>query len=119
MEGEIILPRFKSEYTVSLNEALQALGMAVAFDPDHADFASMCPMPSNLNIYIYQVKHRTYMQVNEEGTEAAAATAVGMKSRALMPMDTFTMIVDRPFCCAIRDNETGTILFLGSIVDPQ
>ncbi len=109
--GDIVLPRFKLEYGISLNEALKALGMALAFD-GRADFEEMCP-----GVFIGQVRHRTFVQVNEEGTQAAAATAV-MMIRA-MPAETFTMIVNRPFFCAIRDNQTGTLLFMGSIADPQ
>ena len=109
--GDIVLPRFKVEYSVSLNNALKALDMQVAFDA-RADFEEMCP-----GVFIGEVRHKTFVEVNEEGAEAAAATVV-MMLRA-MPAETFTMIVDRPFFCAIRDNATGTMLFMGSIVDPQ
>jgi serine protease inhibitor len=117
MEGDIALPRLKLDYEATLNEALKALGMAIAFDRNRANFERMCPSPPRL--YIDQVKHKTFVEINEEGTEAAAVTSVEMKATAMPPPEKhFTMVVDRPFFFAIRDNDTGTILFVGSIVEP-
>lgn len=114
LEGEIGLPRFKFEYEASLNGALKTLGMAVAFDPAEADFGGMRPVPPNL--FISEVKHKTFVEVNEEGTEAAAATSVEMRLTA-MP-ERFNMIVDRPFFFAIVDDKTDSILFIGSVSEP-
>lgn len=111
-KGNIILPRFKIEYGISLRDILKGLGMDIAFRTQ-ADFEEMCP-----GVFIGEAIHKAFVEVNEEGTEAAAATAVVMM-RAVAPSAPFNMVVDRPFFCAIRDDETGTILFLGSIVDPQ
>ena len=108
-EQEILLPRFKLEYKTLLNESLKALGMGVAFGGG-ADFGGMC---SN-GVSISRVLHNTFVEVNEEGTEAAAATIVEMMKSSLPQR----MVVDRPFFCAIRDNETGAILFMGSIFNP-
>ena len=118
-EGTIKLPRFRAECDFSLNDALKALGMGVAFDDQRADFGAMCPIPPN--VWIEQVKHKTFVEVNEEGTEAAAVTSVEMGATAapMEPEPPFKMVVDHPFFCAIRDNETGTILFMGAIVDPK
>lgn len=113
-QGEIVLPRFKVEYAAELRKALTTLGMGIAFDEMRADFSAMTPPPA----FISRVIHKTFMEVNEEGTEAAAATVV-MISKGIMHSMPFQMVVDRPFFCAIRDNTTGTILFMGSIVDPQ
>ncbi|MEQ8381862.1 MAG: serpin family protein [Coleofasciculus sp. A1-SPW-01] len=114
-DGSIVLPRFKLEYEIQLNEALKALGMDVAFDR-RADFSNM----TEADVLINQVKHKTFVEVNEEGTEAAAATSVGMVlTSAAIPQTPFEMVVDRPFFCAIRDNQTGTILFMGSIREPK
>jgi serpin B len=118
-KGDIVLPRFQVRYEIKLNDALIALGMASAFSKDHADFRNMCPIPPTPNVYIALVKHKTFVEVNEDGTEAAAATAVVMKALGTFQEERFHMIIDRPFFCAIRDNETGTLLFMGSIVDPQ
>jgi len=114
MEGELGLPRFKFEFETSLNDALIALGMGTAFDQATADFSKMRPVPPRL--YISAVKHKTFVEVNEEGTEAAAATSVEI-SVTSMP-ETFSMVVDRPFFFAIVDDLTGTILFLGSVSEP-
>jgi serine protease inhibitor len=113
-EGSIRLPKFKADYEVTLNDALKALGMEEAFS-SRSDFSGM-----GKNLAISQVKHKTVMEVNEEGTEAAAATSVGIVATSLRePQQPFQMIVDRPFFYAIRDRQTGSVLFMGQIVDPQ
>jgi len=117
MEGTIVLPRFKLEYELNLNDALKALGMEAAFDKSRANFENMCRISPGINVFIKEVKHKTFLEVDEEGTEAAATTSVEMGITSVR--EEFSMIVDRPFFCAIRDNETGTILFLGSIVEPE
>lgn len=105
----VVMPRFKLEYEVILNSALEKLGMGVTFDGSEADFTGMCAG----KCWIDEVKHKAFVEVNEEGTEAAAATSVRMKKGPATYVH-----VDRPFFCAIRDNETGAILFMGSIVEP-
>ncbi|MEO1428910.1 MAG: serpin family protein [Cyanobacteria bacterium J06633_8] len=113
-EGFVRIPRFKTDYEATLNDALSALGMEEAFSND-ANFSQM-----GNNLKISQVKHKTFVEVNEEGTEAAATTSVGIKltSAQLPSQETFEMIVNRPFFCAIRDNQTRSILFMGSIIEP-
>ena len=119
-EGDIALPRFKLEYEANLNNVLMALGMGIAFDGGRANFGKMFPITAAQNVFISKVKHKTFVDVNEEGTEAAAVTSVevGITSIREEP-ERFRFIVDRPFFFAIRDNQTGTILFMGSIVDPK
>ncbi|MBC6474338.1 MAG: serpin family protein [Hormoscilla sp. GM102CHS1] len=116
-DGTIELPRFKIEYDIELDRVLKALGMSVAFDPRKANFSGMSEIKTNID----RVKHKTFVGVNEAGTEAAAATSIGIAATsAQIPLErSFQMIVDRPFFCAIRDNQTGSILFMGSIVDPK
>ncbi|CAI8046903.1 Serpin B11 [Geodia barretti] len=105
---DMIVPRFKLEYEVSLNDTLEALGMGIAFGGG-ADFSGMGP-----SLFISEVRHKTFVEVNEEGTEAAAVTAVvGVKS---IPS---VFRVDRPFFFAIYDAETETILFMGTITEPM
>jgi serpin B len=116
-QGSIAVPRFKVEYEVGLNDALKALGMGIAFDPDRADFTGI--VEGSARAYISRVKHKTFAEVNEEGTEAAAATSIEMRVTSARIEKTFQMVVDRPFFCAIRDNKTGTVLFVGAITDPQ
>lgn len=116
-DGSIALPRFRVEYEVGLNDALKALGMGIAFDANRADFSGI--VQGSERAYISRVKHKTFAEVNEEGTEAAAVTSVEMRTTSARLQKTFQMIVNRPFFCAIRDNKTGTVLFVGSITDPQ
>ncbi|MCX7785266.1 MAG: serpin family protein [candidate division WOR-3 bacterium] len=116
-DGTIILPRIKLEYEQTLNTALKNLGMEIAFSAGKADFSEMTQTP--LDLYINEVKHKTFVEVNEEGTEAAGATSVEIRVTAIREPKEFIMIVDRPFFCAICDNETGSILFMGAIVDPS
>jgi serpin B len=113
-QGSIKLPRFQTDYEITLNDALKALGMGEAFT-QQANFAAM-----GENLAISQVRHKTFVEVNEEGTEASAATSVVIAPAAsvIEPQPPFKMIVDRPFFTAIRDNQTGSILFMGAINDP-
>jgi serine protease inhibitor len=77
-------------------------------------------MANGKNLSLSQVQHKTFVEVNEEGTEAAVATSVGIVTTSLRQKpEPFRMIVDRPFFCAIRHNQTGSILFMGAIVEPQ
>lgn len=108
--AHITMPRFKIEYGISLTNTLLALGMGPAFDPNQADFSNMCED----KVWIRDVVHKSILEVNEEGTEAAAATNTFMTSGVSLEG---IVVVDRPFVCAIRDNKTGEILFLGAIVD--
>jgi len=108
VEGDVVLPRFKVEYGADLLPNLVALGGEALAG---VDFLGMGAGP----VVISKVIHKTFIEVNEEGTEAAAATAVVM---LLSLASRFSMIVDRPFLCAIRDNETGTLLFMGFVLDP-
>ncbi len=117
-EGELGLPRFRAEYEAELAAPLRALGMEIAFDRKRADFSGMVPVPPGA--FIGAVRHKTFVEVNEEGTEAAAATSFEMgEGAAALPPEPFRMIVDRPFLCAIRDLQMGALLFLGAITDPQ
>lgn len=112
----IRIPKFKIEYgTKELNDALTSLGMGVAFDEDRADFSRMATLEKpSANLYIDKVAHKTFIEVNEEGSEAAAATSVTIGVKSLPRM----FIVNKPFFFAIRDNETQTVLFMGVVVDP-
>jgi serpin B len=96
--------------------------MGIAFDQSEANFRNMCEFSSEENVYINRVIHKTFVEVNEEGTEAAAVTAVEMRLKSVSvnpePPDRFYMPVDHPFFFVIRDNKTGLILFIGSIVEP-
>lgn len=116
MNGTVVLPKFKLEYEATLTDTLKSMGMAVAFDPDMADFSGM---RSQKDLFLQFVIHKTFVQIDEQGAEAAAVTgmAVGATSVA-PPMKEFAFVADRPFYFAIQDRSTGIVLFLGSMADP-
>jgi serine protease inhibitor len=99
---------------------LAALGMGVAFVPCGAAGASDCADFTRMHVprdlFISEVKHKTFVDVNEEGTEAAAATSVGISTTSYQPPT--IIAIDRPFLFAIRERFSGTILFLGRIMNP-
>ena len=109
------LPKFKIEYSTELKPALMAIGMHNAFDPT-ADFTKMIEKSA----WISRVLQKTYMDVSEEGTEAAAVTAVVMAPRAMSaaPKVEIEFRVDKPFILALVDQPTGEILFLGAVAKP-
>jgi serine protease inhibitor len=110
--GTIFLPRFKLEYKLKMNDVLIALGMGIAFSGG-ADFTRMYK-PGGL--FISEVNHKSFVEVNEEGTEAAAVTSVVIDRSSASG---FVMRADRPFIFAIWEHHSGTILFVGKIVDPS
>lgn len=110
---ELSLPKWKLTDETSLGDSLQALGMKAAFN--NADFSGI---DGSLGLQISEVLHKAFVAVDEDGTEAAAATAVLVNDTSL-PIDPPTVIkVDKPFLYLIRDNATGAIVFLGRIMDP-
>ncbi len=111
-EGDLYLPRFRFSYELTLNQALMALGMGIAFAPSEADFTRICP-----GLFISEVKHKSFVEVNEEGTEAAAVTSIGFGTTAEPPTK-FFMHVDHPFLFVIWERESGTIVFMGRVADP-
>ncbi|MBW1880294.1 MAG: serpin family protein, partial [Deltaproteobacteria bacterium] len=104
-------PRFEMRFYTPLKAQLEALGMGLAFDSEQADFSGI----TNTGMFIAEVVHEAYVKVDEEGTEAAAATAVVMEDSAVGDM----FYADHPFLFLIRDDLTGSILFMGRVVDPS
>jgi serpin B len=115
VEGlEVKFPKFKLEYGVKrLNDVLEKLGMGIAFDPYNANFSGIAPK----ELFIDYVDHKAVIEVNEKGTVAAAATVVGISFSSISP-ELPTFIVDRPFFFVIRDDRSGTILFMGKVENP-
>jgi serpin B len=110
-ETEVMIPKFKFEYEKLLNDQLKALGMADAFEPFLADLSGI----SDTDIYVDFVKQNTFVDVNEEGTEAAAVTTIGIKEVSMPPY----IIVDKPFIFGIRERTTNALLFIGKVEMPQ
>lgn len=113
--GTVALPRFTYRSGFGLKDALSAMGMAVAFAGE-ADLSAMADGDAGKGLYIDEVYHETFVAVDEEGTEAAAATGV-VVAETSVPTPAFEFVADRPFLYAIRDRATGTVLFLGRVVD--
>jgi serpin B len=118
--GEIALPKFEATYSKQLVDTLKAMGMRLAFDDKKADFSRMPLHPtSGTPLFISDVEHKTWMKVDEEGTEAAAATSLVFElSDAIGTSHPFVMIVDHPFFFAITEQQSGALLFAGVVMDP-
>lgn len=118
-EGTILLPKFQLDYEVELKDVLQKLGMDSAFEESRANFAKM--IEEDDQIWISKVLQKTFLEVNEQGTEAAAATMIEVvtESSTVHIDPPFYMEVNRPFFITIMDEETGMILFMGVIENPQ
>jgi serpin B len=117
--GTVYLPKFKLECEKALNDALKGMGMEIAFDPNSADFRRISQQVYEMGerLFISEVKHKTFVQVDEEGTEAAAVTSVEIGFTSVGPRE-FVMRVDRPFFIVITERHSGTLLFMGKIVEP-
>jgi serpin B len=118
-EVQLVMPKYRMAVELSLNDPLQAMGMADAFSPARARFGAMLPAEflARQNAYVSQAKQKVFIEVNEEGTEAAAVTGIEMRTTS-MPPPPVSFVVDRPFILAIRDDQTGALLFVGQVNDP-
>jgi len=105
------MPKFAFSYEKKLNEQLKMMGMTDAFDPDMADFSGI----SDENIYISFVKQNTFIKLDEEGTEAAAVTTIGMENTSA---NLNQLIINKPFIFSIRERTTNTLLFIGKVEMP-
>ena len=113
--GDIFLPRFKLEYKTELNKPLEEMGMGIAF----SEWANFSKMRSQNDIFISKVIHKSFVEVNEEGTEAAAVTVVEVSFTSIGENHGFSMLINRPFLFVIRENLSGAIMFIGKIVNPK
>ena len=112
----LTLPRFKMTQRFQLEDTLSAMGMAAAFKGGSADFSGMT---GKRDFWISAAIHKAFIDVNEEGTEAAAATGIGMRSMAVARVEPPVVFrADHPFVFLLRDNRSGAILFMGRVTDP-
>ncbi|MDM8099010.1 serpin family protein [Oceanobacillus oncorhynchi] len=116
--GTVLLPSFTLEYESELNDFFIHLGMEQAFDPNQADLSNMFEGTDASDAYISRIFHKTFIDVDEEGTEAAGATSVEVEETSAVLEDTFTMNINRPFLFTITNTEEDIILFMGSIEQP-
>jgi serine protease inhibitor len=113
---DLFLPKFKVEYENKLKEELSGMGMGIAFTPDEADFSKI---NKDFDLLINDVIHKTYVEVNEEGTEAAAVTVVIIELTSIGPDDEKKIMeINRPFIFAIYEHQYNTILFMGKVMQP-
>ena len=115
-EVDLTMPKFKFDNSIGLAKTLQGLGMTDAFTPGVADFSKIDGGKGQL--FIQDVLHKAFIAVDEQGTEAAAATAVVVGTTA-MPLENAKMVIDHPFLFLIRNKVSGTILFIGRVVNPK
>lgn len=115
---DLRLPRFELKYEIQLNEILELMDMNKAFKENEANFTGMLADSSSSpkRLFIDEIKHKTFIQVDEEGTEVAAATSVGLVPTSAAPPQ---MIVDRPFVFIIRERTSGANLFMGMVKNPN
>jgi serpin B len=114
---QLQLPKFKYEYNEKqMKPILSGMGMGVAFDPVNADFTRI---NSDGGLYISRILHKTFIETNEEGTEAAAVTAVEVGVTSVGPDQTYYFTINRPFVYFIQEKSTGTILFIGTVMNPN
>lgn len=109
------MPKFDYESTINANDTLKAMGMSNAFDREMADFSGITEVE---RLFISDVLHKATITVDEEGTEAAAATAVIITTESIEPGEPVELTIDRPFIYFIQHNPTGSILFMGRVVQP-
>ena len=112
---ETQLPKFSSQYSLEMKDALMALGMNTAFDENTANFSKL-GKSSGGNLYIANIIHKTYITVNEGGTKAGASTVTGMANKGVAIVGK-PVILDRPFVYAIIDNSTNLPIFIGTVMD--
>ncbi len=114
VEIDVWIPKFQYSWEIQLNQVLSDLGMGEAFEPNSADFAKINP---DYQLYITKVKHKTFIKVDEEGTEAAAVTSVGVGVTSF-PANPLEFHATRPFIYLITEQDTGAILFMGKVENP-
>ena len=112
-------PKFKAEYSIEMCDVLKAMGIEDAFD-SRADFSGIAPITDDTFLYIGTVIHKTFIELDEKGTKAAAATMIGMKNSGALMMDEQKKVyLDRPFIYMIIDRNYNVPLFIGTMTDPE
>lgn len=114
--SKFLIPKFKTTFGFEASNILKGLGLTLPFCG--GGLTEMVDSPSPEKLSVSQVFHKTFIEVNEEGTEAAAVTATVFKATSLTIEKTIDFVADHPFLFLIRDESTGVILFLGSMMNP-
>ena len=111
------IPKFSYDYSITMNKMLTDMGMPTAFNPLSANFKNMAELVGN-NLHIGTVLHKTFIEVDEEGTKAAAVTGIGVETTSIDPLCHYVKL-DRPFVYMILDNETNLPIFIGALTQIQ
>ncbi|MBA0595482.1 serpin-ZX [Gossypium raimondii] len=115
--GEFRIPRFKISFGLKASEVLKRLGLVLPFSGE-GGLTEMVDSPQGQNLYVSNIFHKSFIEVNEEGTEAAAATSAVIALRSLRIPQTIDFVADHPFLFLIRENATGVVLFIGHVLNP-
>ncbi|KAG8494179.1 hypothetical protein CXB51_011497 [Gossypium anomalum] len=116
--GEFRIPRFKISFGLKASEVLKRLGLVLPFSGE-GGLTEMVDSPQGRDLYVSNIFHKSFIEVNEEGTEAAAATSAVIALRSLRIPQTIDFVADHPFLFLIRENATGVVLFIGRVLNPQ
>ncbi|XP_057505137.1 serpin-ZX [Actinidia eriantha] len=114
--GDFLIPKFKFSFGFEASKVLKGLGLVLPFSGE--GLTEMVDSPVGRNLHVSSIFHKSFIEVNEEGTEAAAASAGVVKLRALLPMDKIDFVADHPFLFLIREDMTGVVLFVGQVLNP-
>lgn len=114
--GEFKVPKFKISFGFEASEALKGLGLVLPFSGE--GLTEMVDSPTGQNIYVSSIFHKSFIEVNEEGTEAAAASAGVIKLRGLPMFDKMDFVADHPFLFLVREDMTGVVQFIGHVLNP-
>ncbi|BBA79172.1 proteinase inhibitor I4 serpin [cyanobacterium endosymbiont of Rhopalodia gibberula] len=115
-QGKLKLPRFSLSNEIDMEKALISLGMSTIFEQSSANFSKL----TSRQVYVNRMKHKTLVEINEKGTQSAVTSSIRARMTSLfLPEEQFTMIVNRPFLCTIRDHKTNAIIFIGVVRKPN
>lgn len=115
--GEFRIPKFKISFELEASKVLKELGLVLPFTGE-GDLSEMVDSPHGQDLYVSSIFHKSFIEVNEEGSEAAAASAAVIKLRALLMDGPIDFVADHPFLFLIREDMTGVVLFIGSVLNP-
>ncbi|KAL4034248.1 hypothetical protein IC575_007380 [Cucumis melo] len=114
--GEFKIPKFKISFGVEVSNVLKGLGLVLPFS--EGGLMEMVESQTAQNLHVSKIFHKSFIEVNEEGTEAAAASAAVIAYRSFRPVDIIDFVADRPFLYVIREDKTGSLLFIGQVLNP-
>lgn len=114
--GEFKIPKFKISFGVEVSNVLKGLGLVLPFS--EGGLMEMVESQTAQNLHVSKIFHKSFIEVNEEGTEAAAASAAVIAYRSFRPVEIIDFVADRPFLYVIREDKTGSLLFIGQVLNP-